>query len=327
VRQVLTDSDVNDLVPDSSRQDILNRLKTYHTGNMFNPMSKEGTVVLPGLDGGAEWGGPAFDPATGILYVNANEMTWVITVMDLPKKAAGKQTYLEAGKQLYSRNCVSCHGPGRKGGGNYPTILNVSGKYNERQFEELISTGRRMMPAFSQLSGEERAALGSFILNNPSQQKKNFIAPASPADSFRNLPYNITGYNKFLSKEGYPAIRPPWGSLNAINLNTGELEWKTPLGEIAEFAKKGIVTGSENYGGPVVTAGGLVFIAATGDSKIRAFDKRTGKLLWQAPLPAACYATPAVYSIDGRQYIVVACGGGKSKGLSGDSYVAFALPQ
>ena len=182
------------------------------------------------------------------------------------------------------------------------------------------------MPAFKQLSGQEKSALAAFILDHQSQQKKEFIAPAVPADSFRNLPYTITGYNKFLSKEGYPAIRPPWGSLNAINLNTGELEWKTPLGEIAAFAKKGIVTGSENYGGPVVTAGGLVFIAATGDSKIRAFDKRTGALVWQAVLPAACFATPSVYSIEGRQFIVVACGGGKSRAPSGDSYVAFALP-
>jgi quinoprotein glucose dehydrogenase len=327
VRQTFSDSDVNNLVPDSSQQDIRNRLKTYHTGNMFNPMSKEGTVVLPGLDGGAEWGGPAFDPTTGILYVNANEMTWVMTIMDIKEKPAGKQNYLEAGKQIYSRNCVSCHGPERKGGGNYPSLLNISAKYNEQQFGELISTGRRMMPAFSRLSGEEKAALASFILDNQSQQKKNFVAPAAPVDSFRNLPYTVTGYNKFLSKEGYPAIRPPWGTLNAINLNTGELEWKIPLGEIAAFAGKGIVTGSENYGGPAVTAGGLVFIAATGDSKIRAFDKRTGKLLWQAMLPAACFSTPAVFSIDGRQFIVVACGGGKGKALSGDSYVAFALPQ
>ncbi|HMH23467.1 MAG TPA: PQQ-binding-like beta-propeller repeat protein [Puia sp.] len=326
VRQTFTDSDVNTLLPDTSIQDIRDRLKTYHTGNMFNPMSREGTVVLPGLDGGAEWGGPSFDPATGILYVNANEMAWILKIIDLKEKPAGKQTWLEAGKQLYLRNCVSCHGPERKGSGNYPSLLQVSAKYNEQQFKDLISSGRRMMPAFKQLSGEEKTVLASFILNNKQQQQKEYIAPLAPVDSFRNLPFAIDGYNKFLSKEGYPAIRPPWGTLNAINLNTGELEWKVPLGDIPEFAGKGITTGSENYGGSVVTAGGLVFIAGTPDSKFRAFDKRTGKLLWQAVLPAPAFATPAVYAVNGRQFIVIACGGGKLKTHSSDTYVAFALP-
>jgi quinoprotein glucose dehydrogenase len=135
----------------------------------------------------------------------------------------------------------------------------------------------------------------------------------------------MTGYNKFLSKEGYPAIKPPWGTLNAIDLNTGEIAWKVPLGTYPELAKNGIITGSENYGGPVVTAGGLVFIAATKDGKFRAFSKRTGKLLWETDLPAPGFATPAVYEVNGRQFIVIACGGGKLHSHSGDSYVAFAL--
>ncbi|HWK07483.1 MAG TPA: PQQ-binding-like beta-propeller repeat protein [Puia sp.] len=346
VRQTFTDSDVNDLLPDSSIQDIKNRLKGYHTGNMFNPQSKEGTIILPGLDGGAEWGGPAFDPATGLLYVNANEMPWIITITDVTGtsgsgqapagRSAGRtssgtgqaslHTYLEAGKQLYRQNCISCHGPERKGGGNYPSLLGVGKKYNEQQFADLVMNGRRMMPAFKQLSGNDRAALASFILDIKSQQQKEFTAPAAPLDSFLNLPYTITGYNKFLSKEGYPAIKPPWGTLNAINLNTGDIAWKIPLGEYPEFAKKGIITGTENYGGPVVTAGGLVFIAATRDGKIRAFNKATGRLLWQADLPAPGFATPAIYSAGGKQFIVIACGGGKLGTHSADTYVAFALP-
>ena len=343
VRQTFNDSDINDLLPDSSMEDIRRRLKGYHTGNMFNPQSKEGTVILPGLDGAAEWGGPAFDPATGLLYVNANEMPWVITITDVPGTAdlpspagshagsgqasppSGSYTFLEAGKQLYLQNCMSCHGPERKGGGNYPSLLGITKKYNGQQLADLLSNGRRMMPAFKQLSEDEKTALAAFILDIRSQQQKNFTPPAAPADSFRNLPYTITGYNKFLSKEGYPAIKPPWGTLNAINLNTGEIEWKIPLGEYPEFTKKGIITGTENYGGPVVTAGGLVFIAATRDGKIRAFNKRTGKLLWQADLPAAGFATPTVYSAGGRQFIVIACGGGKLGTRSADTYVAFAL--
>jgi quinoprotein glucose dehydrogenase len=136
----------------------------------------------------------------------------------------------------------------------------------------------------------------------------------------------MDGYNKFLTREGYPAIRPPWGTLNAIDLNRGEIAWKVPLGTFPEFEAKGIITGSENYGGPVVTAGGLVFIAATRDGRIRAFDKRTGRELWSWQLPAPGFATPAVYAVDGRQYLVIACGGGKLGTRSGDSYVAFRLP-
>jgi quinoprotein glucose dehydrogenase len=146
-------------------------------------------------------------------------------------------------------------------------------------------------------------------------------------DSFLNLPYSSTGYHKFLTREGYPAIKPPWGSLSAINLNTGQPVWKIPLGEFPELVKKGIpITGTENYGGPIVTSGGLLFIAATRDGKFRAFNKATGKLLWQTDLPAPGFATPSLYEVNGKQFIVIACGGGKLGEKSGDAYMAFALP-
>lgn len=181
------------------------------------------------------------------------------------------------------------------------------------------------MPAFAQLSLDEKKALASFILDNKKEQKENFIAPVKIEDPYFKMVYTSTGYNKFLTKEGYPAVAPPWGTLNAINLNTGEIVWKDTLGDYPDLKAKGIHTGTENYGGPVVTAGGLVFIAATSDAKIRAFNKRTGQLLWEADLPASGFATPAVYSIDGKEYVVIACGGGKLKKASGDAYVAFGL--
>ena len=138
--------------------------------------------------------------------------------------------------------------------------------------------------------------------------------------------YNMTGYHRFLDKDGYPGIKPPWGTLNAVDLNSGKLLWKVPLGEYPELTKKGIpITGTEGYGGPLVTKGGLVFIAASKDAKMHAFDKNTGKLLWEAQLPVPGYATPATYIIDGRQYVVIACGGGKIGSKSGDEYIAFAL--
>ena len=137
----------------------------------------------------------------------------------------------------------------------------------------------------------------------------------------------MEGYNKFLSPEGYPAIGPPWGTLTAINLHTGEHVWKTTLGEYPELTAKGVPpTGTENYGGPVVTAGGILFIAAAKDSKIRAFNKYNGRLLWEYDLPAAGFATPSVYEVGGKQFLVIACGGGKLRTRSGDAYIAFALP-
>ncbi len=200
-------------------------------------------------------------------------------------------------------------------------------KYNEQQFQELLVSGRRMMPAFQHMHQQERDALAAYVLDLRQHHNRAFVDTFTRVNDYTKMPYTTTGYNKFLTKSGYPAVRPPWGTLNAINLNTGEIEWKIPLGEYPEFKEKGIITGTENYGGPVVTAGGLVFIAATRDGKIRAFNKRTGDLLWEAILPAPGFATPSVYSVNGRQYIVIACGGGKLGTKSGDSYVAFALPE
>ncbi len=325
-RQILTEADLNDLVPDSSYQDLKKRFATYHSGNLFTPPSTAGTVYFPGLDGGAEWGGPAFDTSSGLLYVNANEMPWVIGMVEVKISVPEKETFLEAGQRLYKQYCIACHGANREGAGNYPTLMSVNKKYDEKTFKELLGGGRRMMPAFTMLSSEESSAIASFVLDQKKEQKKKFESAPVAIDLFRQLPYTITGYKKFLSKEGYPAIKPPWGTLNAVNLNTGEIAWKIPLGENAEFKKKGIITGTENYGGPIVTAGGLVFIAATSDGKFRAFNKKTGALLWETELPVPAFATPAMYEVNGKQFIVVACGGGKLGARSGDSYVAFALP-
>jgi quinoprotein glucose dehydrogenase len=221
---------------------------------------------------------------------------------------------------------MSCHGNERQGSGNFPSLIGLPKKYTEKAFHELVVSGRRMMPAFKHLEEEERKAIAAFLLDMEKEQLKKYAGPSVEVDSFLTLPYSITGYNKFLSKEGYPAIKPPWGTLNAINLNSGELVWKTELGEYPELKQKGIKTGTENYGGPVVTAGGVVFIAATKDGKFRAFNKHNGKLLWETELPVPGFATPSIYQINAKQYIVIACGGGKLGTRSGDAYIAFALP-
>ena len=183
-----------------------------------------------------------------------------------------------------------------------------------------------MMPAFTQLSEAEKQAIAAYILDIHSIQQKKFIDTTKKEDPYLKMPYAITGYNWFVTKEGLPAIAPPFGTLNAIDLNTGEYVWRDTLGDHPYYAAKGIHTGSENYGGSVITKGGLLFIAATRDGHLRAFNKRTGKLLWEYKLPAPAFATPATYEIDGDQYIVIACGGGKLNTISGDAYIAFKLP-
>jgi quinoprotein glucose dehydrogenase len=326
-RQVLTERDLNTLVADSSQADIRKRLATYTTGFMFNTPSRQGTVIFPGYDGGAEWGGPAFDSTSGLIYINANEMAWILTMTDAGKRNSINENNLQAGQRLYTNNCMRCHGTNREGSGNIPSLLTINSKYNEQQVTEIITAGRRMMPAMSLLSESEKKAIISFIMDNKTEQAKKFVAPLRKEDEYFNLPYTSTGYNKFLTKEKYPAVSPPWGTLNAINLNTGKLEWKVPLGEYPDLKAKGIPpTGTENYGGPVVTAGGLLFIAASRDGKFRAFNKRTGKILWETDLPAPGFATPSTYRINGKQFVVIACGGGKLGTKSGDAYVAFALP-
>ena len=326
MRQAFTEADINPLLVDSSYQDIKRRLASYKNDHIFNPPSLQGTVMFPGLDGGAEWGGPSFDPETGILYINANEMPWVITAKKIETVINKQQTYGEAGASLYQANCMSCHGADKKGTGNFPSIIEMKKKYSPGAFDTLLQSGRRMMPGFKHLDTEERKAIASFLLEQKNIQHKKFIPPAAIADDPVKLPYSITGYNKFLTADGLPAISPPWGTLNALDLATGQYTWKKTLGNDPRFSNSKEPTGTENYGAAVVTRGGLLFIAATTDGKFRAFNKHNGDLLWEVDLPNPAFATPSVYEVNGRQYIVIACGGGKNNTRSGDSYVAFALP-
>lgn len=326
VRQSFTEKDINPLLPDTARNAIAARLAGYRTGNLFLPPSRQGTIILPGFDGGAEWGGPSVDPESGIMYINANEMAWVLKMIDLGAGGPVKETVAEAGKRLYMNNCLSCHGANRQGSGNYPSLRNISQRYSDAAVDSLLQAGRRMMPAFRQLTPEERRAITAFVRDDRPAFSKPFVKAAGANDKYLKLPYTNDGYRKFLTDDGLPAIGPPWGTLNAIDLNSGNILWQVPLGSDPAFPQAKTPTGTENYGGPVVTAGGLVFIAATKDSKFRVFNKRSGALLLEKELPASGFATPAVYSLKGKQYVVIACGGGKLRARSGDAYVAFALP-
>jgi quinoprotein glucose dehydrogenase len=316
-RQTLTEENVTDISPEA-RAAILARLKGTRTGRQFIPPSKEGTVIFPGFDGGAEWGGAAYDPASGRLYVNANEMAWILTMVEVAPKTAGEA--------VYRQNCASCHGIDRRGATqqNAPALVNLAQRVRRDQALRIIEHGRGWMPSFAYLADAQKQDLLRYLYD---EEVAGAAMTKPNSERASDMPFTITGYNRFLDPNGYPAVKPPWGTLTAVNLNTGKIDWQIPLGEFAELTKRGIpITGTENYGGPIVTAGGLIFIGATKDEKFRAFDKRTGKLLWETQLPAGGYATPSTYEVNGKQFVVIAAGGGKMGTKSGDAYVAFALP-
>ncbi|QAY76458.1 PQQ-binding-like beta-propeller repeat protein [Sphingosinicella sp. BN140058] len=291
------------------------------SGGPFQPLGVgRQTIVFPGFDGGAEWGGSAVDRRRGILYLNSNDIAWS-GGLALPERAATR------GEQLYQAQCAACHGVGREGAPpDFPRLDNVAARMNAATIAAIIKAGRGRMPGFPQIPAHDRAAIADFLIARPAAVDREVTAPGSDGAPSR---YVFTGYRKFLDPDGYPAVAPPWGTLNAIDLNTGEYLWKVPLGEYPELAARGMAnTGSENYGGPIVTAGGLLFIGATiYDRKFRAFDARTGRLLWETILPYAGVATPITYSVNGRQFVVLATSAGRDpKAPQGSAYIAFALP-
>ena len=319
-RQRFTEDLATNRTPEAHRA-VLDQLRKVRSGGQFTPPSLQGTVIFPGFDGGGEWGGPAFDPETGTLYVNANEMAWILRLVKRPETSAQAKS-----SDLYAANCAGCHRPDMRGSPpEFPSLVGIGSKYREDDIARIIREGGGRMPSFARLGQNVVDAVAHYLATGEDSQ---FTTPAS-AQSPRPLKYTMDGYNKFLDPDGYPAVAPPWGTLNAINLNRGEITWKIPFGEYPELVAQGMPdTGSENYGGPLVTAGGLLFIGATDrDKKFHAFDKASGKLLWETTLPASGNATPATYEVGGRQFVVIGAGGGKSGAPSGGSYVAFVLRQ
>ena len=417
-RQLLTADMLTTRTPEAHEW-ALDQFKSFRSAGQFVPLSLDKqTVVFPGFDGGAEWGGPAVDPHSGVIYINANDLAWtggltenngdaspgevvyqtqcaichggdragnppafpslvhidhrlkqpqiaevihngkgrmpgfpslqdarLDQLMEYLNHAGSTPAKLTSvtpsggtdplGGKLYAKNCALCHGEDRLGApSNYPGLLGVRSRLTEVQILNTIHNGKGRMPGFSKLTSFDAAAILRFLgppiepLPAPATSDKRELAGHAPPSS-ATPKYRFTGYRKFLDPDGYPAVSTPWGTLNAIDLNTGNYLWKIPLGNYPELAAKGMAdTGTENYGGPVVTAGGVLFIGATiFDRKLRAFDAKTGKLLWQGDLPFAGNATPSTYIIDGKQYIVIAASGARDpKGPQGAAYVAFALP-
>lgn len=339
-RQSFTDELATTRTPEA-HEEVLARLKLTRRDHPFTPPSFEGTVIFPGYDGGGEWGGAAADPH-GVLYVNSSEMPYLLTMYEVGSSSAKDPE--AAAKRIYASNCVFCHGRELEGDrlGVYPPLKKLRNRYTIESMSELIRTGRGKMPSFEHLAAKDVKAVSDYVLKldalaagDIELERGGPVLSDEPDHGGGELEagnggstYAHTGYFRFLDADGFPAVRPPWGTLNAIDLNHGELLWQVPLGHDERLGEPaGEHSGLENYGGPIVTAGGLVFIAASKDEKFRAFDQQTGRVLWEANLPAGGYATPSTYAVNGRQYVVIAAGGGKMGTPAGDSYIAFALPE
>jgi len=319
-KQEYTQADLTDRTPEAADY-ALTQFKSMRTG-WFRPCAEGQATLYFNVDGGAEWTGACIDPETGRLYVSANHMGWAISLFRDDEPREDPRAPKTRGQVLYEAACASCHGANRLGLGMYPPLRGLRHRLTDEAVARQIRQGKNAMPANPRFTNDELKALVDFL------RLRDRPLPPSPQRTERPL-YGSNGYPKFYDPEGYPANKPPWGTLNCLDLNTGKLVWKVPLGEYPELTAQGVPkTGTENYGGAIVTAGGLVFCAGTRDNKIRAFDKDTGQELWSAQLPWTGNAPPAAYEVNGRQFVVIAATGGNKLGTPyGDAYVAFALPQ
>ncbi|MFY0650571.1 MAG: PQQ-binding-like beta-propeller repeat protein [Cyclobacteriaceae bacterium] len=305
---------------------VKEQLLSMNYGNYFIPPSLKGTVIFPGLGGGGTWGGAAYDPDEGMLYINSNEIPYILQLAQI--EVYQDQTTLEHGRGIYQQVCANCHGADLMGTdhmGAAPALLTIAERYDKSQLVRKIAIGGATMPPFFWMPENEIEAIAEYLLNYTSESQDVQRTTSGRADT---IIYANMGYRKLLDHEGFPGITPPWGTVSAVDLAEGKVVWQKPLGYYPELAERyGLDnTGSELFGGPVLTASGLLFTAATKDHHMRAFDKKTGELLWKYELPAGGYATPAIYEADGKQFIVIACGSAKLESPADNKIVAFALP-
>ena len=340
-RQHMTVDDLTNFSP-AANDSLVKKFKSLRYEGLFTPPDPKGTLMIPGTRGGSNWGGAACDPETGILYVKSSDSPEIdhLQKVEPVEKTATQAPYFQ-GKAVYTIHCAGCHGRDRKGDPpNFPSLTDIATRMNQEIALTKIMQGSGRMPAFSSLLKGKEEAIIAYLYDlqhaRPSQKEADLFEihtnrlSIKEENGYKNdtasVYLNVTPFSHFRDIEGRPAIKPPWGALNAINLNTGDYAWKVRIGNLPELQGKGEpITGMEGYGGPIVTAGGLIFIGGTRDKKFRAFDKDTGELLWETELPGVANATPCTYWSNGKQFIAVSVSG--SEGDSAGSIVSFALPE
>lgn len=343
-RQEFFLEDVTTRTPEA-RASVMKQLENANFG-WFEPFEPGKPTVYYGVNGGGQWSGAAFDPTTGYLYVTGAEVPFVIQIDEteqaqtynryshrpVPNEQGGPPT---RGRKVYLQYCADCHGKGREGNLYNPALHNLAARMDDAEMEDVLDSGRKGMPPYPQIGKEDRQALMNFLFDRDQAEASlldrlaHWFASLCPiCEEEDKISYAFTGFKRLLDVDGYPGVRPPWGTLTALDLNTGRIVWQVPLGEYRELVEQGLPpTGTENYGGPIVTAGGLVFCAGTPDNKLRAFDKMTGEEVWSHELPYGGYAAPATYEVDGRQYLSIPANGGSLlEQPKGDTFVTFTLP-
>lgn len=307
---------------------VKEEFKKYRNEGLYTPPSLEGTLTFPATRGGMIWGGASYDPDNHMLYVNANEIPMILQVRNIAEKVGQEgEPSKHPGRSTYLSNCSNCHGAELQGLDDaFPSLRGLKDRHTRETLTKIITHGNGLMPAFQGFEENKLKALIDFLLeekptSDPIHEIKEEKGPSER--------YVLQGFRIFTDEEGFPGSKPPWGTLNAIDLKTKTIKWKVPLGEYPKLKERGVpATGTQNFGGCVATAGGLVFMGGTPDEMFRAFDVATGEILWEYKLPFGGYAVPAVYEVSGKQYVVIAAGGANRLGTpAGDAYVAFALPE
>jgi quinoprotein glucose dehydrogenase len=372
-RQRMTADDVNPYILSAEeRAQWKDRISKMRNEGLFTPPGLDETLSLPGARGGSNWGTGAANPSRGLVYLTTQDWP-TIYKLSLEDPLAARNA--SGGRGIFESRCAMCHTlDATRSGGGAPPLAGIGARFQFDAFRQIVLSGRGEMPAFRDLSGSALDELFSFL---SSASAESAAAPSSTAASRGPVVASggapggleiqpVRGRYSPLGGPDYPegtqapakryytdwglypnqpyVIGPPWSAIVAFDLNKGTIKWRVPLGEdaraLAQGAKNTGVFMAEHHG-MIVTSTGLLFIATT-DGKVRAHDEETGEVLWTAALPAGSEGMPAMYEVNGRQFLVVPAssrinsGGWHSSAADAPendpsrlqrSYVAFALPE